>query len=181
MQAAPPWDNLNAMDIIVTPDGTGLFHLQCGETIMRCAVGRGGLGLKLREGDGITPAGTWPLREVLFRPDRIERPMTALPLRAISPNDGWCEEPKDPHYNRHVTLPHPAAAESMWREDHLYDVVCVIGYNDAPVVPGKGSAIFLHLSRPDYTPTQGCVGLPREQIIRVLKDLTPESRIRIGY
>lgn len=167
------------MDICVRPDGPGRFALCMGDFAMRCAVGRGGVAIKGREGDGITPIGVWPLREVFYRPDRLPRPETRLPVRAMRPDDGWCESPDDPDYNRHVRLPHRAAAESMWRDDHLYDVVVVIGFNDDPVVPNQGSAIFLHLCRANYEPTAGCVAVPLEDIGRILALATPGSRIRI--
>lgn len=157
----------------------GAPQLSMGGMTMRCAVGRGGIALKDREGDGITPIGVWPLREVFYRPDRVPRPDTRLPVRALKPDDGWCETPGDADYNRLVKLPHRAQSESMWREDHLYDVVIVIGYNDDPVVQGKGSAIFLHLCRSDFGPTAGCVAVPLEDIGRILALATPDTKIEI--
>ena len=100
----------------------------------------------------------------------------ALPI-SLAPADGWCETPGDPGYNRPVRLPHRAAAESMWREDALYDVVVVVGYNDDPVVPGKGSAIFLHVARSDYGPTEGCVALSRADILEAAAQLGPGDRL----
>lgn len=167
------------MDLFVEPFGTE-FRVRMGGCTMRCAVGRGGIARKEVEGDGITPVGVWPLREVFYRADRLPRPETRLPCRALEPHDGWCEMPGDPDYNRLVRLPHRASAESMWRADHLYDVVVVIGYNDAPVIDGRGSAIFLHLCRSDYGPTAGCVAVPLEDIGRLLALMTPESRIVIA-
>ncbi|NWH08175.1 MAG: L,D-transpeptidase family protein [Alphaproteobacteria bacterium] len=167
------------MEIIVRPDGQDRATLSIGGLTTRCSVGKGGIGIKLREGDGITPIGTWALREVIYRPDRVPRPETRLPVRAMAPNDGWCEAPDDPDYNRLVRLPHRAPCDAMWREDHLYDVVCVIGYNDAPVVPGKGSAIFLHLCRTDYGPTAGCVGVPIEELAQILALCDSHSTITI--
>jgi len=135
----------------------------------RCGVGRGSLGMKAGEGDGVTPVGRWPMRRVLYRADRLAAPLTALPCQAIAPDDGWCDDPADAAYNRPVRLPYPASHERMARDDHLYDVVVVLGYNDDPVVPGAGSAIFLHLAREDYGPTEGCVALALPDLLEVLK------------
>ena len=100
-----------------------------------------------REGDLASPAGVWPIRRVLYRPDRGAAPATALPAAQIAPDDGWCDAPGDPDYNRPVYLPYPASAEHMWLESGVYDIVVILGHNDDPVVPGMGSAIFLHLRR----------------------------------
>src|SRR5690242_4061290 len=127
----------------------------------RCALGRGGAvtaDLK-QEGDGATPIGVWPIRSVLYRPDREARPETALDVSAIRPNDGWCDAPNDPGYNTMVSHPYPASAERLWRDDHVYNLIVVLGFNDDPVVAGKGSAIFWHLAREDFAPTEGCVAV----------------------
>ncbi len=144
-----------------------------------CALGRGGVTAEKKEGDGATPAGRFPVRDIYFRADRLERPETVFPLRAISPGDGWCDDPGDEKYNRLVTLPHPARHERMWREDHLYDIVVVLGYNDDPPVSGKGSAIFMHLASPDYDPTEGCVALALLELIEIIETLDASTEIRI--
>ena len=125
------------MDIQVSHDGTLTYP---GGTF-RCALGRGGIRAEAdkREGDGATPAGCFTLRRVLYRPDRMAPPETSLPVAAIQPADGWCDDPADPAYNQPVHLPHPASHEEMWRADGLYDVVVVIGHNDDPVVRAWGA------------------------------------------
>lgn len=145
----------------------------------RCALGRGGRRRDKREGDGATPIGTYSLRRVHFRPDRVARPKTRLPLRALTPNDGWCDDPQDARYNTLIPLPSPVRHETMWREDHLYDLVVEIGYNDAPAIPNKGSAIFLHVVRTDFNPTQGCVAIPRDELAQLVDLLEPTSRLVI--
>ena len=139
-----------------------------------CSLGSAGVKVShlKTEGDGASPAGVWPLRRVLYRPDRVREPDTGLPVAAIAPDDGWCDAPDDPAYNRQVKLPYPASAEALWRDDEIYDLVVVLGHNDSPVVPGAGSAIFLHLARPDYAPTQGCVALAAGD----LEDLLHQAR-----
>lgn len=146
---------------------------------LRCAVGRGSIGETKTEGDGVTPVGRWPLRRVLYRGDRLAAPETAFPLAPIGPDDGWCDDPGDPAYNRPVRLPYPASHERLQREDGLYDVVVVLGHNDDPVVPGAGSAIFLHVARDDYAPTEGCVALALEDLLRVLREAEPGSAVNV--
>ena len=149
--------------------------------VARCALGWGGVlaaGAK-REGDGAAPAGVWPLRYVLWRPDRGQAPATRLPRAPIAPQDGWCDAPDDPAYNRPVKLPYGASAEALWRDDRIYDLIVVLGYNDAPVVPGAGSAIFLHLARPDWGPTQGCVAVAAGDLIHLLDRARPGDALRI--
>jgi L,D-peptidoglycan transpeptidase YkuD (ErfK/YbiS/YcfS/YnhG family) len=140
---------------------------------MRCALGRTGITADKREGDGATPAGTFPFRQVLFRADRIAPPATILPSRPLVESDGWCDDPAHPLYNRPVTLPFTAGHETLMRADALYDVIVVLGHNDAPVVPGRGSAIFLHVAAPDFAPTEGCLALARDDLLAVLAECRP--------
>jgi L,D-peptidoglycan transpeptidase YkuD (ErfK/YbiS/YcfS/YnhG family) len=143
------------------------------------AVGRAGVKADKHEGDGATPAGKYPLESILYRPDRIATPLSQLPVKPLAPSDGWVDEPADVSYNRPVSLPYPASAEQMWREDDLYDALVVIGYNMNPVVPGAGSAIFLHIATADFAPTAGCVAVKREVLLRLLPLLGPGSQIAI--
>lgn len=142
-------------------DGPHLFLL-CDR--FRCAIGRGGLRADKEEGDGATPRGLLPLRRVLYRADRGRAPVCAVPVEPIGPADGWCDDPADPAYNRPVTRPYAGRHELMWREDALYDIVGVLGWNDDPVVRGRGSAIFLHVARPDLAPTEGCIALAPQDL-----------------
>ena len=128
---------------------------------LRCRVALGGGGVRAdkQEGDGATPAGLLPLRRVLYRADRVARPRAAAPVQPLPPTDGWCDDPASADYNRPVQRPHPDRHEALWRDDAAYDIIGVLGWNDDPVVRGRGSAIFLHLARPDWAPTAGCVAL----------------------
>lgn len=147
-----------------------------------CTLGRSGVIApdKKVEGDGKTPLGTYVLRKLIYRADRLEKPQTGLPVEILTKETGWCEDPSHEDYNLQVTLPHPAAhVDQMTRDDRLYDMVVPLGYNDDPPVKGRGSAIFLHLCRPDRSPTAGCVGLAPEDLIEVLALCTPATRITI--
>jgi len=164
------------MDLIVEPAGWALW----GEKRLRCALGRAGISRQKREGDGASPAGSFLMRRLFYRADRIPRPASGLAMQAITITDGWCDDPGDAAYNRPVALPYKARAERLWREDGLYDLVVPLGYNDDPVAPGKGSAIFLHIARGDYGPTEGCVALSRADLLEVLKGADTGSRVVIG-
>lgn len=146
---------------------------------MRCALGRGGVRADKREGDGATPAGRFSLGPVYFRPDRTPAPGTGLTVIAIDPGLGWCDDPAHGAYNRPVRLPHPARHERMWRDDGLYDLLAVIGYNLDPAVPGLGSAIFLHVAKPGCEPTEGCVALALPDLRALLALCGPEDVLRI--
>ena len=135
---------------------------------MRAALGRSGISADKRESDGATPIGCFALRSVMFRPDRLPAPKTVLPVRAIATDDGWCDASDHASYNRLVKLPFAASHEELWRTDGLYDVVVDLGYNDDPPAPGRGSAIFLHVARPDYGPTQGCVAVALDDLLWLL-------------
>jgi L,D-peptidoglycan transpeptidase YkuD (ErfK/YbiS/YcfS/YnhG family) len=143
------------------------------------AHGRSGIRALKREGDGGTPIGRFPVRQVLYRADRILRPRTRLPLRAISEQDGWCEDPADRNYNRLVKLSPRSNADRLKRDDHLYDLVLVLGHNDGARVKGKGSAIFIHLARPGLAPTAGCIALSRHDLLMLLGQLRPGSKIAV--
>jgi L,D-peptidoglycan transpeptidase YkuD (ErfK/YbiS/YcfS/YnhG family) len=167
------------MDLIVSLSEAGPV-LDWGAGPRRGAIGPAGIGDKTREGDGVTPRGTFEVREIFYRGDRVKNIQVVLPLWRIERDDGWCDAPEDQSYNRLVKLPYPASAESLWRDDHLYDIVAVIGFNDDPVYAGKGSAIFLHYAKPDFSPTQGCIALKREDLLEALEQLQPGDKIRIG-
>ncbi|HEY3911034.1 MAG TPA: L,D-transpeptidase family protein [Stellaceae bacterium] len=145
----------------------------------RAAIGRAGVSAHKKEGDGATPSGTYPLVSLFYRADRMARPRSGLPTRALSLRDAWVDDPADRNYNRLVALPYPAHAEPMWLEDAVYDLLVVIGYNMAPVAPGAGSAIFLHVARADFAATAGCIAVERATLIRLTPFLGPSSTIAI--
>ncbi|MBX9786821.1 MAG: L,D-transpeptidase family protein [Alphaproteobacteria bacterium] len=150
-------------------------HLWWGENLLPCTWGRGGIREDKKEGDGATPIGSFPFRKVFYRADRLTAPKTSLPLSPLTSQDGWCDDIADPAYNTHIQKPYEGRHEDLWRTDHLYDIILVVGHNDAPVVKGKGSAIFVHLRRPESTPTDGCVALDLPDLLKILAEATPKS------
>jgi L,D-peptidoglycan transpeptidase YkuD (ErfK/YbiS/YcfS/YnhG family) len=144
------------------------------------ALGRGGIKVNKREGDGGTPRGSFRPRQLWWRADRHRRPRTALPVRAIQPEDAWCENPRSRHYNQPVRLKHGQDGDRLRRDDHLYDFIIEIDHNTAPRVAGRGSAVFLHLARADFSPTAGCVSMTKSAMLRLLERIGPQTRIVIG-
>ncbi len=152
---------------------TGTFLRGVEARPFRCALGRSGIvpGRAKREGDGATPEAVLPLRRLLFRADRLARPRATVPAAPIAPDDLWCDDASAPEYNRPVRAPFGPSHERLWMEEPLYDLVGVLGWNDDPPVPGRGSAIFLHLARPGLAPTEGCIALPLPDLLAVLPGL----------
>ena len=155
--------------------------LSIGTEVYDCALGKKGWVVfeEGREGDGKTPLGTYRVRYGLYRADRITLPACALEFHPIKPNDGWCDAPLNPAYNRPVHLPYPASAERLYKDSHVYDIILVLGHNDDPPVPNMGSAIFLHIARPNLQPTQGCVAICTEDMLTLLPKLTCDTFIDI--
>ena len=167
--------------LIVQADSaeTSLGCASLGQRRWRCTVGAGGIREDKVEGDSATPVGEFPLRRIYFRNDRVVLPKTGLPARPINEHDGWCDDPRSPTYNRLVRIPNEWSHEKMWREDGLYDLVVVVGYNDDPPEGEWGSAIFLHIARDDYAGTQGCVAFSRDDLLELLPLLNRETRLRV--
>jgi L,D-peptidoglycan transpeptidase YkuD (ErfK/YbiS/YcfS/YnhG family) len=162
-------------EILVYSDG----RIACGDMVFKCALGKGGVVEDKIEGDGGTPLGTFPIRKVFYRSDRVRSIVTDLELSEITRDMGWCDDVSKDEYNKEVKLPFEGKHEEMYRDDHVYDVVCVLGYNDEPVVKGKGSAVFMHLSRENYTPTEGCVALSLEDMTTLLSRVSRDTVVTI--
>ena len=145
----------------------------------RAAIGKGGIRTAKREGDLATPAGDFALLQAFYRADRVKPPATALQMRALEPNDAWIDDPRDANYNTFVHLPYPSHVERLWRQDEIYDLLVIVGYNLSPTVAGAGSAIFLHIARKTFSPTVGCVAIERRALLRILPLLGPGSRLII--
>ena len=165
------------MSVIQVDSASG--RLQFGTLDIACTLGRSGVcaAADKREGDGCTPLGEWPLRGVLLRPGKIDPAAIQLPWRWVREGDGWSDDPADPAYNRPVHLPRTFSTESLLREDDAYDVIVILGHNDAPPVPGQGSAIFLHLS--EGRPTAGCIAIDRGDMLKLLPMLAPGDTVEI--
>lgn len=153
--------------------------LTCGPITVPCALGRTGVIARKREGDGATPRGTFELLSVAYRADKGRRPATVLPVHRLADDMGWCDDPRHPRYNRPVALPFEAGHEIMWRDDQLYDIVVVLDCNMSPPVKGLGSAIFFHIAREDYRPTEGCIAVSPTHMRLILSQVAPGCRMAV--
>jgi len=153
--------------------------LMAGPRTIPVALGSGGIIANKREGDGGTPKGVFRPKRLWWRADRHPRPQTFLPVRAIRPDDAWCEDPTSRHYNRPLQLGHGDGGDRLRRDDHLYDFIIEIDHNTRPRVAGLGSAVFIHVARDAFGPTAGCVALRRDDLRRLLSRLGPRTRIVI--
>lgn len=161
--------------IIISRSGTAYFH----DKEYRCALGKGGVKQDKHEGDGATPLGEFPIRCVFYRADRINKPESPFFTTEISEHDGWSDEVADKLYNTHITLPYSGSHEKLFREDHSYNIIVSLGYNDAPPVAGKGSAIFIHIAQPEFTPTDGCIAFTENNLREILSLCTEETTVQI--
>jgi len=164
------------MPVLIDPNGFVCFA----KHRWRCALGRGGLRQDKREGDGATPVGTFGLGRVFFRPDKcVKPPQSDLECIEITSSMGWCDDPLHVDYNCLITLPHPAHHERLWRDDDLYDVVVEVLHNTNPVHPGRGSAIFIHIAKPNYEPTEGCIALKKQHLLDLLRKINKNDGLFI--
>lgn len=163
------------MNINVYADG----HLKFDSKSYRCALGRGGILTYKVEGDGATPTGIYPLLRLFWRSDKITSIETLLPHQNLNLDDGWCDDPTHPEYNQLVNLPFSASHERMWHDDDLYDLVIEIGHNNNPVVPGAGSAVFIHVASPDYAATEGCIALAKDDLLMLIQKWTTATKVEI--
>jgi L,D-peptidoglycan transpeptidase YkuD (ErfK/YbiS/YcfS/YnhG family) len=153
--------------------------LTAGPLALPVALGRGGIIANKREGDGGTPRGAFRLKRLWWRGERHRRPATSLPVQRIRGDDGWCEDPADRHYNRPVKVPPGSKADRLARSDGLYDFIVEMDHNTRPRVAGRGSAVFIHVARPGFAPTAGCVALTTSALRHLLTRLGPRTRIVI--
>jgi L,D-peptidoglycan transpeptidase YkuD (ErfK/YbiS/YcfS/YnhG family) len=154
--------------------------LMAGPLALPVALGRGGIKANKREGDGGTPRGTFRLRRLWWRADRVPRPLTHLPVRPITGADGWCEDPGDRRYNQPIRLATGQPGDRLKRDDRLYDFIIEIDHNTRPRISGRGSAVFVHVARPGFAPTAGCVALKPDALRRLIARVGPNTKIVIG-
>ena len=154
--------------------------LMAGPLALPVALGRGGIRANKREGDGGTPRGTFRLRRLWWRGDRAARAGKHRLVRRIRSDDGWCEDPRDRHYNRPIRLEPDHPGDRLKRSDRLYDLIVELDHNTRPRIAGRGSAVFMHVARPGFAPTAGCVALTAPALRRLVARVTPRTRIVVG-
>ena len=146
----------------------------------RCALGKNGIRKKIKEGDGITPKGIYKIKTVYYRQDRIKKLSTSINSKKIKKNMGWCDDPKSANYNQLINLPNNYNSEKLYRNDNIYDLIVVLDYNMNPTIKNKGSAIFIHITKKNYTPTKGCIALSKIDLLGILNKINKKTKIKIG-
>jgi L,D-peptidoglycan transpeptidase YkuD (ErfK/YbiS/YcfS/YnhG family) len=154
--------------------------LVAGPAVIPVSLGRGGIKANKREGDGATPSGRFHPQRIWWRADKHPRPSSRLPLHRIAPNDGWCENPRERHYNRPIKVPKTSNADRLTRDDGLYDFIVEIDHNARPRIAGRGSAVFIHVARDGFKPTAGCIALTMPALKRLLARLDRRTRIIVS-
>ena len=146
----------------------------------KCALGKNGIKKKIKEGDDITPKGTFKIKAVYYRKDKIKKILTSIKTRKIKKNMGWCDDPKSAAYNQLINLPNKVGYERLYRKDNIYDLIIVLNYNMTPIVKNKGSAIFIHIAKKNYSPTKGCIALSKIDLLKILYNINKNTKIKIG-
>jgi L,D-peptidoglycan transpeptidase YkuD (ErfK/YbiS/YcfS/YnhG family) len=171
--------SLGAIHVGARPGRRSQGWLRAGSITVPVALGRAGIKANKREGDGGTPRGRFRPLGLWWRADRLLRPQTFLRVRRIGPGDAWCEDPSDRRYNRAFKRSANEPGDRLMRADGLYDLVIQIDHNTRPRVAGRGSAVFLHVARPGFKPTAGCVALRPRDLKMLVRRIGPNTRIQI--
>jgi len=146
---------------------------------VKCALGKRGIGNKRREGDFITPKGNFKIKYILYRKDRIKRIQSKIKKIIIKKNMGWCDDPLSKNYNKLIKIPSEYNYEKLYKKDNVYDIILVLNYNMNPVVKNKGSAIFIHVTKANYKKTEGCVAIKKVHLLKIIKELKNNIKIKI--
>jgi len=146
---------------------------------LRCSVGKRGITLKKKEGDKKTPKGEFKFKYILYRKDRIFDLKTRLKKIVIKKEMGWCDDPNSNNYNKIINFPSKYSAEKLWKKENVYDIIIVIDYNLNPLIKNKGSAIFLHIAKRKYQPTNGCIAVSKKNIRLIANAINKKTKIKI--
>ena len=146
---------------------------------LRCSIGKRGISIRKKEGDKRTPKGEFKLRYILYRKDRVFNLQTTLKKIKIDKKMGWCDDPKSSYYNKIIKYPFKYRSEKLWRKDNIYDIIIIIDYNLNPVIKNKGSAIFLHIAKRNYNPTDGCIAVSKKNIRLLVSKINKKTKIKI--
>ena len=146
----------------------------------RCALGKAGMGEKKQEGDNVTPTGTFKIVKIYYRSDRIKKISSKFRAIEITKNMGWCDDPNSKNYNQLINLPSKYGHEKLFKKNNIYDIIVVLNYNMKPVVKNKGSAIFIHVAKKNYQPTQGCIALKKNDLLKILSKINKNIKIKVN-
>jgi len=155
-------------------------YLQYKNLKFRCALGKAGIKKKEKEGDNVTPKGTFKITKMYYRPDKIKNITSLVKKIKIKNNMGWCDDPSSNLYNRQIKLPNKFGHEKLYRKDNLYDLILVLNYNINPIIKNKGSAIFIHVAKNSYKKTEGCIALKKKDLIELVSKIKKNTKIKIN-
>ena len=162
--------------IIINKSG----YLKYKDFKFKCALGKAGIGEKKREGDNVTPTGTFKIVKIYYRSDRVKKISSKLRLIEITKNMGWCDDPNSKNYNKLINLPSKYSHEKLFKKNNIYNVIVVLNYNMKPIIKNKGSAIFIHIAKNNYQPTQGCIALKKNDLLKLLSKIGRNIKIKIN-
>ena len=162
--------------IIINKSG----HLKYKNLKFKCALGKAGIGKKKQEGDNVTPSGTFKIVKIYYRSDRIKKISSKFKAIEITKNMGWCDDPNSKYYNQLINLPSRYSHEKLFKKKNIYDIIVVLNYNMKPVIKNKGSAIFIHIAKKNYRPTQGCIALKKIDLLKLLLKIRKSIKIKIN-
>ena len=146
---------------------------------VKCSLGKRGIGIKKKEGDLITPKGSFKINGILYRPDKVKNLITKLRKKMINKKMGWCDDPKSKKYNQLIKLPFKFNFEKLYRSDNIYDIIFILSFNTNPIIKNKGSAIFIHIAKKDYSPTKGCVAIKKNDIKKLAREINRNTIVKI--
>ena len=147
--------------------------------LYKCAIGKNGITNNKIEGDKCTPSGIYSIEKIYYREDRLYMPELDFQIIPINKNSGWCDDIRSTYYNKFIKFPFSYSAEFLYREDDIYNIICIISYNTNPIIKNKGSAIFLHVANTDYSETAGCLALKQNDLIELLQDIDLNTKINV--
>jgi L,D-peptidoglycan transpeptidase YkuD (ErfK/YbiS/YcfS/YnhG family) len=162
--------------IIINKSG----YLEYKNLKFKCALGKAGIGKKKQEGDNVTPTGTFKIVKIYYRSDRVKKISSKFRLIEITKNIGWCDDPNSKNYNQLINLPSKYNHEKLFKKNNTYDLIIVLNYNMKPVIKNKGSAIFIHIAKKNYQPTQGCIALKKNDLLTLLSKIRKNIKIKIN-
>ena len=155
------------------------YTLKIDDFKFKCCIGKNGLKKNKIEGDKCTPKGIFELGTIYYRKDRVKKPITSLKIKKIKKNMGWCNDSKNKFYNQEIKVNKNIRHEKLFRKDYKYNYLLVIEYNTKKIIPNKGSAIFIHLTK-NFRTTAGCIALLQKDFLIMLKLINKKSTIKIN-
>ena len=146
---------------------------------VKCSIGKRGINIKKKEGDSITPRGTFKIKQIFYRKDRVKKLKSKLNKKVIDKKMGWCDDSRSNKYNKLVKIPYEYNYEKLYKTNNTYDIILVLNYNMSPIRKHKGSAIFIHVAKKNYSNTKGCVAIKKNDMIKLVSQINKNTKVKI--